>query len=86
MPVKRRVAKVKENRITPEAVAAYRAGDYHALHRALGLKPWEASPLPSSVTLLGVEDGPAPSGNTAWAASWAKAQELRRELERAAKG
>ena len=27
--------------ITPEAVAAWRAGDYWALHRALNLRPWQ---------------------------------------------
>ncbi len=42
-------------RITPEAVEAYKAGDYIRLHTALGLKPCEVSPLPLSVTPLGVD-------------------------------
>ncbi len=54
MPVKRRTLKGTPHRITPEAVDAFRAGDYLGLHRALGLAPWETSPLPSDVTALGV--------------------------------
>lgn len=39
MPVKRRTSKVRDHRIKPEAVEAYRAGDGRTLHRALGLRP-----------------------------------------------
>lgn len=46
MPTKRtHRARNQKQRITPEAVAAFRAGDYGRLHNALGLKPWEESPL-----------------------------------------
>jgi hypothetical protein len=57
MPVKRTVAKPRVGRITPEALAAFKAGrdlarfsdefnDYcWALHEALGLKPWQIPPL-----------------------------------------
>ena len=45
MPAKRRVAKHRERPITPEAVAAFRAGDRSALYRALDLPPWMASPI-----------------------------------------
>ena len=45
MPAKRRVGKMRALAITPEAVEAFRAGDWIALHRALRLRPWEASPL-----------------------------------------
>jgi hypothetical protein len=69
--------------ITPEALAAYEAGDYRALHRALSLRPWEASPLPLKVTPLGVDQGPPLEGPTAFALSWPKAQALQRELEAA---
>ena len=42
MPVKRkRAIKERLHRITPEAVAAYREGNYMRLHRALGLMPWQ---------------------------------------------
>ena len=64
MPTKRRVDKARRHRISAEAVACYQAGDCCALHRALSLRPWEASPLR-------VDQGPPP-GPTAYAASWAK--------------
>jgi hypothetical protein len=78
MPIKARRAKARQLRITPEAVQGFEAGDVLALHRALGLRPWQASPLDV--------DGPEPpawAGRTAWAASWPPAAELRAELERA---
>jgi hypothetical protein len=64
-------------RVTPEAVAAYRAGDADALRRALRLKPWEASPLD-----VGEHGCVYPLG-TAYAQSWPQALELRQELDRA---
>ena len=76
MPTKRRVDKARRHRISPEAIACYQAGDCRALHRALNLRPWEVSPLR-------VDQGQAPGGPTAWAASWPQAQELQRELEAA---
>ena len=86
MPVKRRLSKERPHRITPEAVEAFEAGDYMALHRALGLAPWEASPLPASITPLGVD----PKGPKQWGdsqgniESWSQAVELQRELQAAA--
>jgi hypothetical protein len=80
MPLKRRLPKGREHRITPEAVAAFAAGDYMRLHRALGLRPWEASPLPLEVTALGVDQGDPPKDRSMWAQSWPQAQELQREL------
>ena len=71
-------------RITHEAIEAYRAGDDLGLHRALGLNPWECSPLPLEVTPLGVDQGPPPKYE-AHPNAWAKAQELQRELEKAVK-
>jgi len=85
MPVKRRNAKARLHRITAEAVEAFEAGDYMALHNALGLAPWEASPLPASITVLGVD----PNGPKQWSDSqvnietWAQAVELQRELQAA---
>ena len=37
MPVKRRLPKGRAHRITAEAVEAFQAGDYKALHSALNL-------------------------------------------------
>jgi hypothetical protein len=79
MPIKRRVDKARRHRISAEAIAAYRAKDCNALHRALSLRPWQASPLH-------VDQGAPPGGPTAYAASWPNAQELRRELEAALRG
>lgn len=79
MPVKRRVAKTHSHRITPEAIAAFRAGDHTALNRALGIRPWETCPLDAY-------PGPCPSrckNDPYRVADWRQAQQLRRELERA---
>ena len=72
--------------VTAEVVAAWRAGDYLALHRALRLKPWQASPLPLRCTALGC-DQRTEEQNAAmeykyriWDATWPQAQELQREL------
>ena len=74
MPLKRRAPKARQHRVTPEALVAFQAGDRMGLHRALGLKPWQASPLD-------VSDGPCPwPQNTAGAASWPLARWLRAEL------
>ena len=61
-------------RITPAAVAAFKAGDDRALYEAIGQRPWEPSPLD-------VDDGPPPRPHQAEV--WAKAQELRSALEAA---
>ena len=80
MPVKRRGSKAHSHRITLEVVEAYRAGDYLRLHRALGLRPWEMSPLPKRVTPLGVSNEPPPPDRTAWNDSWEQAKELQRAI------
>jgi len=81
MPVKRRQSKGARHRITPEAVEAFRAGDYSGLHRALGLRPWETSPLPVSVTALGVDQGDPPAWmTTEHHTDWQQAQALQRRL------
>jgi hypothetical protein len=84
MPIKRRTSKAMKHRITPDAIEAFIARDYLALHRALGLAPWEASPLPLSVSPLGVDPDDPPTGDgTGWEASWPLALELQRELQKA---
>ncbi len=56
MPTKRkRLSRQAQQRISPAAFEAYRAGDYMALHRALGLAPYEPSPLPQSIEPLGID-------------------------------
>ena len=88
MPVERRRAKGRVHRIAPEAIEAFRAGDYLALHAALDLRPWEVSPLPLEVEGLGCDQGPLPS----WAKpghavfdTWEQAQELQQLLQEAAR-
>lgn len=77
MPIKRTTAKQRTQRITPEALEAYRAGDAATLDRMLGLKPWEASPLdvdhPDQVS-------PWPKGSGG-ERSWPQALQLRKQLE-----
>lgn len=81
MPVKRRAAKSRLHRITPEAIGAFKVGDHLALHRARGLKPWQPSPLEVSPG----EPCPWPDGS-AGGNAWPLAIELRRELETARRG
>lgn len=75
MPTKRRPTKHVAHRITAKAVEAFRAGDGMALHNALGLRPWQVSPLHVDVA-HGEGDG------TGWGHSFALARELREALLR----
>ncbi len=88
MPVKQRKAKGRAHKITAEAVAAWKAADYSGLHRALGLHPWEASPLPEEITSLGVSEETAasvdPDSTYGFEDSYAVAVALQRELIAAA--
>lgn len=88
MPLKRRIVKVNNHRITSAAVEAYRAGDFHGLHSALNLRPWQRSPLPIDVCGLGVDQGEPPEPHKpgtqdSWRDSWYVARELQAELEAA---
>jgi hypothetical protein len=52
-----------------------------ALQIALGLKPWESSPLPYEITALGVSQDDTPDNNgSTWEPSMPKAIALQREL------
>lgn len=75
MPTKRRAAKGKAHRITRQAFEAFTAGDGLALHRALGLRPWQPSPLDA--------DAPEPPAwaGPLWADGWRLAHHLRGKLE-----
>ena len=85
MPTKRRPLKREtRRRVTPAAVEAYKARDYMRLHLALGLMPWQPSPLPLEVEGLGVDQGPPPEWVRSYperVADWELAQRLQRELE-----
>ena len=78
MPIKRRASKVREYRITPEAIEAFRAEDSQALHRALGLPLYMPCPLHVSPE----QPCPWPKGSTG-AMSWPTALELREQLREA---
>ena len=69
----------KDERITPDVIAAWHACDYNALHIALGLKVWEASPLPDCITELGVCEDETPSA-PAFEDVYPKVIKLQREL------
>jgi hypothetical protein len=61
MTTKRRtIRRGGRGRITPEVIAAWRAGDYGALHLALHLHPWCHSPLPKEIICLGVDQNSPP--------------------------
>ena len=75
MPTKRRAAKGRNNRITGQAVEAFMDGDALGLHRALGLRPWQPSPLAADTP-----EPPAWAG-TLWADGWGLAYDLRGKLE-----
>ncbi len=77
MPARRSKIRRDGSRITVEAIEAYCAGDWMALHRALDLRPWQINPID-------VDPGtPPPDGGSPWADSFPKALQLRAELEAA---
>ena len=43
-------------RITPEIIDAWKRADFMALHIALDRHPWERSPLPIEITVLGIDE------------------------------
>jgi hypothetical protein len=57
MPTNRRRPDRTRQHITHEVVEAWKRADFLALHRLLGLKPWQSSPLPLEITRLGVGEG-----------------------------
>jgi len=80
MPVKRRLNKRRQHRITPEAIEAFLAKDVWALHRALGLAPWEMSPLLQSEHPYGIPKKPPSSQSTCFDQSYEQAVKLRAAL------
>jgi hypothetical protein len=45
MPTKRRRLANTHIGISPAAIEAWRIGDFHGLHAALGVRPWHISPF-----------------------------------------
>ncbi|RWA62132.1 hypothetical protein [Mesorhizobium sp.] len=85
--MKRRGSKSKNRMvITPAAVEAFQANDVKALHRALGLRPWEMSPLPRDVEPLGCDpERPPNSRTTLFDQSFEQAVVLQRALMEASR-
>jgi hypothetical protein len=65
------------SRVTPEALESFKAGDWLGLHRALRLRPFEASPLDVSA------QGCVYPLGSAYAHSWPQALALLEELRNA---
>jgi hypothetical protein len=78
MPVKRRLSKARECRITPIVIEAWQRGDCRLVDRELGIKPWQLGPMPWELGYYGVAASPCPDHHDL--EDWARAQELRREL------
>ena len=80
MPTKRtKRVRTQGRRITPAALEAFKAGDPISLHRALGLKPWDRSPLDIDLAVK----PPTEPRATAYLQTWPQAYELREALEAA---
>ncbi|WP_395117753.1 hypothetical protein ACFCQI_14260 [Rhodanobacter sp. FW102-FHT14D06] len=75
--IRRRTRNQQAGRITPEALAAFVAGDHATLKHALRLPPWQVSPLDAE------EVCPYPP-LTAGAVTWLDSLTLRNQLEAAA--
>jgi len=73
---RKRLNRIPKNRISPEAVRAFNAGDVMALQWALRLSPWHVSPLEA------VGDCPYPD-YVAGGQTWAAVVALREALESA---
>ncbi len=76
---KRRTHGLAADTISSAAIAAFKAGDWHGVNRALGIRPWQISPMDAhkySETISTVH------GNTIWLDSLPRAKHLRAELER----
>jgi hypothetical protein len=89
MASKRRKLASRQVGLSARAIEAWRIGDFHGLNRALAIRPWQASPFPTRLTALGVDQGSYPiaqSGHPAWhdLNCYGRAQELQRALIEAA--
>lgn len=75
MPAKRRLPKTRAHRITDAALRAFRGGQIISLHRELGLRLWQVSPI--EVDGPDVPANAAPGDKESWALAW----ELRQQME-----
>lgn len=83
MPTNRRpLRRDRKARITPEAIAAWLACDWRALHCALGIDVFGPSPFPMEIGPFGVSEDfpPDPNSNRCWDQEYAKMIALQREL------
>ena len=81
-PMVRRISSVKRRDIPAPAIEAWRRGDERALARALGLGPWEFSPLPHRFAGAYALPREKPSGGSGLAMdeSWPKIKALQIKL------
>jgi hypothetical protein len=74
----------KETVLTPEAIAAWMACDWSALHAALGLNIWERSPLPREISGMGCSENDLPADaerrDEIWVKSLLQSIDLQRKL------
>jgi hypothetical protein len=81
MSTKRRVIdRGKGGRLTPEIIDAWKRADFEKLHILLRLGPWEASPLPLEITLLGCSQDDEPPEYPPDRKSLQRSQALQRQL------
>jgi hypothetical protein len=81
VPTKRRKRSARPIGISPEAVAAWRAGDFDGLACALGIRPWQRHPWPRRLTALGVDSRRPPAETlTPFDQSWQRAVDLQAAL------
>jgi len=74
----------KEYVLTPEAIAAWMACDWSALHAALGLNIWDRSPLPREISGMGCSEDDLPADaerrEEIWVKSLLQSIDLQRKL------
>jgi hypothetical protein len=80
MPTRRVPLHRPRRRISQAAVDAWQRGDVWAVHHALGLAPWEYSPVPLAWGAYGLPSEPSTHQGTALEQSWAKIRKLQLEL------
>jgi hypothetical protein len=82
---RRRSRGLSPDAIGPEAIAAWKAGDFRALHSLLGLLPCEPSPLPPHLSAYGASpSGPPPGCRPFFRAAYPRVLRLQKELYRVA--
>jgi hypothetical protein len=81
MGTKRRIIdRGKGGRLTPDIVDAWKRVDFERLHILLRLAPWEPSPLPREITILGCSQDDKLPGYLPDRKSLERSQALQRQL------